>query len=82
MRFFVDKFNARVELPKQDHVKELADSFLGARAVECIADAGDPAEVIVRRAAADGETLLQPLTAAPEHSGSSWAARENVGLKN
>ena len=41
-----------------DHLTEVADSFPEALTVDCIADAGDPAEVIVQRAAAGDETLV------------------------
>ncbi len=45
-----------------DHLTRVADSFPGALTVDCIADAGDPAEVIVHRAASGDETLVAMAT--------------------
>jgi nucleotide-binding universal stress UspA family protein len=45
-----------------DHLTEVADSFPGALTVDCVADAGDPAGVIVHRAAAGNETLVAMAT--------------------
>ncbi len=59
------RYNALVAAERKktlDHLTKVADSFPGALAVDCIADAGDPAEVIVHRAGAGDETLIAMAT--------------------